>query len=590
MELGFDENNEMIGSTIVSYLLEKSRVTSRAQTDERNYHIFYQLLSAADTDPALTDALKLQNPELFEYTGQSGVINIDGISDEKEFEDMQNSMNILRFSPSEKTEIFKIVAGVLHFGNLKFRVEKKANEDEGSSIANPELVAHAAKMWGINATDIQKYLCFRNIGSKEAIIVGLNVSQALDTRDAMTKRVYADLFQYVVNKINLELSSSGKKRHHFIGVLDIFGFESFETNSFEQLCINFCNEKLQFHFNEHIFKMEQALYQAEGINIPGSSFVDNQVTLDLLELKATGVFSMVDEEISVPKGSDEGFLAKVFQKHDNKHPSMIRPKANNCKDFLKNFGILHYAGPVYYNVTGFLEKNKDQLNPDIINVLRGSSLNIIKSMFPPDATGGAIKGGKVVKLTLGGQFKGQLNELIATLNSTFPHFVRCMKSNDKKSGNIFTSGRMQDQLRYAGLVEVCRIRKLGYPVRRPFNEFYKRFKPIELTCMNLDDLLRVLTERKILKSGEWAKGFTKIFYRTAQASDLELAREKAFLVVAVKVQKVARGLVFRRRYKRCKEILVSVREAIQKRTDEALTLSLDVWGASLRGDSSSPYC
>ena len=357
--------------------------------------------------------------------------------------------------------------------------------------------------------------------------------------------------------------------------MDIFGFESFEVNSFEQLCINFCNEKLQFHFNEHIFKMEQTLYAAEGITIPGSSFVDNQPTLDLLELKGTGVFSMVDEEISVPKGSDEGFLSKVFQKHE-KHANMIRPTAKSCKDHLKNFGILHYAGPVFYNVTGFLEKNKDQLHPDIINVLRNSSMSLVKKMFPPEE---APKAGKApAKFTLGGQFKNQLNDLIATLNSTYPHFVRCMKSNDSKAGNVFTSGRMQDQLRYAGLVEVCRIRKLGFPVRRPFMEFYKRFKPIDLTSMNIDALLKTLTDRGILKKGEWQKGHTKIFYRTAQAGELELAREKAFLKVAIKVQKVSRGVINRRRYKRCKQILASLRDAIKKRTEQTLTASIEMCG------------
>jgi myosin-5 len=167
---------------------------------------------------------------LFEYTGQSGIISIEGLSDEKEFEDMQNSMSILRFSPAEKNEVFKIVAGVLHFGNVKFRVEKKATEEDGSSISNPELVTHAANMWGINAKEISKSLISRNIGSKETIIKGLSVAQALDTRDAMTKRVYSELFQFVVNKINVELSSSGKARHRFIGVLDIFGFESFEVS------------------------------------------------------------------------------------------------------------------------------------------------------------------------------------------------------------------------------------------------------------------------------------------------------------------------------------------------------------------------
>jgi len=392
----------------------------------------------------------------------------------------------------------------------------------------------------------------------------------------MTKRVYSELFQFIVNKINIELSTNKKPRHKFIGVLDIFGFESFEVNSFEQLCINFCNEKLQFHFNEHIFKMEQTLYKAEGITIPSSSFVDNQPTLDLLELKMTGVFAMMDEEINVPKGSDEGFLSKVFKQHEKKHPNMIKPGVKDCKDSQKNFGILHYAGPVFYNVTGFLEKNKDQLSADLQNVLKASAMGLVQSLFKDVDT--AAGGKPKAKLTVGAQFKNQLNELVATLNSTFPHFVRCMKSNDKKSGNIFTAGRMLDQLKYAGLVEVCRIRKLGFPVRRTFQEFYKRFKPIELTCMNLDALLKVLSDRKILKQGEWAKGFTKVFYRTAQAGELELAREKAFLKVAVKVQKVARGILFRKRYKRCKQIIVNLREAIKKRSDTALTDALNMCG------------
>ena len=184
--------------------------------------------------------------------------------------------------------------------------------------------------------------------------------------------------------------------------------------------------------------MEQALYQEEGITIPGTAFVDNQPTLDLLEAKAVGIFSMCDEEINVPRGSDEGFLTKVLQKHgDGKHPNCIRPKAKDCKDFLKNFGILHYAGPVFYNVGNFLEKNKDQLHPDITNVLRSSSSTMVSSMFPAEVESSGAgnakgKAGAKSKMTLGGQFKAQLNELIATLNSTFPHFVRCMKSNDKK--------------------------------------------------------------------------------------------------------------------------------------------------------------
>lgn len=355
-------------------------------------------------------------------------------------------------------------------------------------------------------------------------------------------------------------------------------------NSFEQLCINFCNEKLQFHFNEHIFKMEQALYQSEGISIPGTAFVDNQPTLDLLEAKVIGVFSMTDEEINVPRGSDEGLLQKVLAKHaDGKHPNMLRPKARDCKDFLKNFGILHYAGPVYYNVTNFLEKNKDQLHIDIIQVLQASDSELIRNFFPAEVeidtrsrTGKSVTTTQTTKKTLGFQFKTQLNELISTLNSTFPHFVRCMKSNDEKAGNKFTSSRMQDQLRYAGLVEVCRIRKLGYPVRRPFQEFYKRYRCIELTCLDLDSLIAVLVKRKILTPGEWAKGHTRVFMRTPQSSELELAREASLVNIAILFQKHARRMIAYKRYKNYKKIITDVHSAVAKREEAYLAHVIDL--------------
>lgn len=333
--------------------------------------------------------------------------------------------------------------------------------------------------------------------------------------------------------------------------------------------------------------MEQELYKAEGINIPGTAFVDNQPTLDLLEAKVVGVFSMVDEEINVPRGSDEGLLQKMMQKHgDGKHPNFIRPKAKDCKDFLKNFGILHYAGPVFYNVTSFLEKNKDQLHADIINVLQQSKTSLITKFFPVEAEepvaapargrGGKAGGGpSSSKKTLGFQFKSQLNDLINTLNSTFPHFVRCMKSNDLKQGNIFASSRMQDQLRYAGLVEVCRIRKLGFPVRRPFDEFYKRYRCIDLGCLDLDSLLNVLQKKGVLKDGEWAKGHSKMFVRTVQNGELELAREASFVTLAILVQKHARRMVAMRKYEYFKKVIADVVAAIRKREEADLATVLD---------------
>lgn len=224
--VNFDSNGAIIGGGIINYLLEKSRVVGQTQ-GERNYHIFYQLLSARDTDPALTQALQLQDPTLFNFTGQSGVTSIEGHSDEKDYEDMCSSMDILQFSAQEKSEVMRIVAGVLHFGNVKFKVEKHTNQEDGSSISNPEVLPHAASMWGITTEAITSCLTTRNIGAREAIIVGYTVAQAQDARDAMVKKVYADLFQWLVNNINRALSAGGRPRHKFIGVLDIFGFESF---------------------------------------------------------------------------------------------------------------------------------------------------------------------------------------------------------------------------------------------------------------------------------------------------------------------------------------------------------------------------
>ncbi len=196
---------------------------------ERNYHIFYQLLSASETDPKLTAELKLQAPELFNYTSQSGVSRVDGISDDKDFEDMKNSMNILKFAPQVQDEVFKIVAGVLHLGNLKFKVEKRSTQEDASSVVNSEVLSHAAKLWGCEPAQMEKFLTNRHIGTRSVILVAYNVQQAQDARDAMVKRVYAELFQFLVDKINEELSVSKIPRHKFIGVLDIFGFESFEV-------------------------------------------------------------------------------------------------------------------------------------------------------------------------------------------------------------------------------------------------------------------------------------------------------------------------------------------------------------------------
>jgi myosin heavy subunit len=586
--VNFDSNGGITGGGIINYLLEKSRVVGQTQ-GERNYHIFYQLLAAGDADPELQERLKLQDPELFSLTGQSGCIHVEGISDEKDFEELMEALTVVHFSDDEKETILRIVAGVLHFGNVKFSAEKRANEEDAAVISNREAVEFASKLWGVDPVFASRSLLAKNIGTKSIVMVRYNHAQANDARDAMIKRVYAELFQFVVNKINGALSEGQKKRSNFIGVLDIFGFESFVTNSFEQLCINFCNEKLQFHFNEHIFRMEQALYEAEGVPISCTDFKDNKPALELMEAKATGIFSMCDEEISVPRGSDDGMLTKIFQRHgDKKHPNCVRPKPKECLNSQNCFGVLHYAGPVFYDVSGFLDKNRDQVHADIIGCLQSSTSDMIKGFFANDMSAASNRGslprGKAERpKTLGGQFKTQLADLINTLNATTPHFVRCIKPNDNREGNSFVCSRIQDQLRYAGLLEVCRIRKLGFPDRREFSVFYKRYRCCDQSAGDLDALLASLTAKGVLKTNEWAKGNSRVFLRTSQALMLETAREEAFLVVVQAVQKVARGMISRHRFKNWLKLLQGLKDAIAQRVEKNVKIAMDLtfelpWG------------
>jgi myosin heavy subunit len=276
-------------------------------------------------------------------------------------------MDVLNMSAAEKEQTFRLVAAVLHMGNVDFDKDPKGQEETDSKVKNPEQIAIAAELFMVDVALLTKALCYRKIsrpGAKSVTYARQSILRAKDGRDAMSKALYGRLFDFLIRKINVALmkgiGAGTKEQLCTIGVLDIFGFESFATNSFEQLCINFCNEKLQFHFNEYIFKIEQAEYASEGVPVDMIEFKDNQPTLDLLEAKAGGVFAMVDEEISVPKGSDEGLVKKLLAKHE-KHPNFAKPKPTDLNAKLV-FIIIHYAGAVPYNVTNFLEKDRDALH------------------------------------------------------------------------------------------------------------------------------------------------------------------------------------------------------------------------------------
>lgn len=578
-EIKFNKQGSIVGGSIVNYLLEKSRIPFQAE-GERNYHIFYQLLAGGEADPELKSALCLKDPEEYHYLNQSGVTTVENINDEKDFEELSNAMDVLDMSADEKEAIFRNTAAILHIGNVEYEVDT-ATADDGAKFKDSALpmLELAAQQFKVDADALKKCMLSRSIGTRSITYVSYKVSEATDARDALAKTVYGKMFDWLIQKINVSLSrqlaTEDPSLLLTIGVLDIFGFESFETNSFEQLCINFCNEKLQFHFNEHIFRLEQQEYESEGLNVDNIQFKDNQPCLDLLEQKGTGIFSMIDEEINVPRGSDEGFLGKVLQKHA-KHPNFARPRPKD-KDSRIVFIVTHYAGGVPYNVTNFLEKNKDMLHPDITAVLASSEDFLLRELMAPKEEPAASSGGRGRKArqpTLGHQFKTQLGTLMETLNRTEPHFVRCMKPNHVKKGGIFTATMMLDQLRYAGLLEVCRIRQIGYPVRKEFDEFMFRYRCLSLGCADHNELLARLTEQGLIAEDNWQVGHSKVFMRNQVQTDLEAAREDALKGVVTIMQKAARRFVYRCRYIRYGEILEVLRAAVAARDEDALEVAL----------------
>lgn len=408
--------------------------------------------------------------------------------------------------PQEEIDsIYRIVAGILWLGNHTF-----SGEDE-SEIDDDDVTDKAAALFEADAEMMSTTLTYRNMqsGGRSIVVIPLKPAQACSSRDGLAKAAYDRLFAWVVSRVN-EASKAESDVMQSIGVLDIFGFEIFELNSFEQLCINLANEKLQSHFNSHIFKLEQEIYVAEELNIGQIEFVDNQECLDLLEKKPKGILPMLDEECVVPKGSDMSLIQKLTETH-RKSQFFEKPRKKGQE---ATFVVNHYAGGVAYGIDNFLDKNRDVLQPDVQSFMAGSKNTLVKALFPPPAP----KKGRAP--TLGGQFKKSLQELYDKLMSTEPHFIKCVKPNTVKQPAVFDSKFTLRQLQYLGLLEVIRIRRMGYPVRRQPDDFFQRY-----TCLddgaakNAKDLAQ-----KVGKADEWQMGKTMLFMKDEMYFGLETKR------------------------------------------------------------------
>jgi len=568
LEISVSPTVKITGCSVTDYLLELTRVCTQEEM-ERNYHVFFQVLQAREE---LKD-LKCLQPSEYRYLKHAQE-KAPGVDDNRGFEELKTAFNELGFSEELQMEIFSVVVGILALGNCEFQ-----DEDDVARLVSKSDVVDAANLLGLEAEELRKALLVKKlIVGKEVTETQRTAAQARFSCDALARLMYGRLFKWLIQKINTTLAGTSQSGSCFFGLLDIAGFESFKRNSLEQLFINLSNEYLQQHFNDNIFKMELEDYKAEELSAASSlTFQDNADIVELLSNKG-GVLAMLDEETTLPKGSDSNYLARLLKAHD-KHNRFIAPKFTNDLAF----GIRHFAGDVTYSCQDFLEKNVDKPPDEAPTLFMTSKLAVLQQVgekLTQEATesGGGGGGRKKVK-TVGAAFRASLTDLVAKLHSAEPHFIRCIKPNVEKVPEKFTSKLVLEQLICSGVMEAVYIRQQGYPSRQPFKVFISRYQGLFSKAMQkrlfgeaginedpkcikafLDALPQAVEVVGKLKPGEILPGKTKIFAKSHAINFLEKAREIALVGFAVKIQAARRGQVARRLIRECKVIFGELTE------------------------------
>lgn len=545
IDISFNKQGTIEGAKIEQYLLEKSRIVSQNE-GERNYHIFYCMVAGLTKEEK--NQLDLKDAGVYSYLNGGKMLTCDGRNESSEFADIRNALKVLNFDVNEIWDIFQLLAAILHMGNIKFKATQISNMD-ASEVTDSSLAAKVATLIGTNKVDLSAALTRKTIFARgEKVTSTLSKEQALESRDAFVKGIYGKLFIMIVDKINSAIYQPKNVKKNTIGVLDIFGFENFDINSFEQLCINYANENLQQFFVQHIFKMEQAYYSKEGINWKHISFVDNQTTLDMIAQSPMNLMSLIDEESKFPKGTDTTMLAKLHLQHASK-PIYIKPKS----ELEPIFGVRHFAGAVMYHVPGFLEKNRDSFSQDLKQLIQESNSVMLKRVFESEMHDSKKQ------VTLSYQFRTSLDQLMKTLNACQPFFVRCIKPNEFKRAQDFDRNLCCRQLRYSGMMETAHIRQAGYPIRHDYTEFVNRFRYLATGIPPAHKTDCRAATKKICEtvfgadsSKDYQIGKTKLFMKHGDNLFLEEMRAKVLRKYIVMLQKRIRGWICRRRYQRMK--------------------------------------
>lgn len=561
IELQFNKQFHIIGASMRTYLLEKSRVVFQAP-EERNYHIFYQLCAAAKKLPHL----QLDNQNKFHYLNQGKSPTVSGVDDFREFEETVKALNLLGFSEKEQDDLFRIIASIIHIGNIKFsdciiQVENEQDQEGCAIKQNDKHLKMVSNLLEINEEEMRQWLCTRKlISMRDIFLKPMSIQDATTARDALAKHIYSALFNWVVMMINRTLESE-MQRHRFIGVLDIYGFETFEINSFEQFCINYANEKLQQQFNLHVFKLEQEEYIREGIEWKMIEFYDNQPCIDLIEAKL-GILDLLDEECKMPRGTDSSWTEKLYGKC-SRYPHFSKPRFGTTA-----FIVNHFADKVQYESDGFLEKNKDTVIEEQINVIRCSTNELVRKLFSPETQKLAPPRTKLKvvsakpmpntqkthKQSVCSQFRDSLNKLMSTLNATTPHYVRCIKPNDSKSAFEYEPKRAVQQLRACGVLETIRLSSAGFPSRWTYIDFFYRYrvfcKTKDIMKTDMKKTCEVILKKCIKDSSTYQFGKTMIFFRAGQVAYLEKLRADKLKACCIMMQKSVRMFICRKKYLR----------------------------------------
>ncbi|GMM31406.1 hypothetical protein DAMA08_041510 [Martiniozyma asiatica (nom. inval.)] len=594
LEIQFDKNASICGAVIKTYLLERSRLVTQPE-NERNYHIFYQLVRGLPKE--LKEKFGLKNIEDYNYLYQGRVTDIEGVVDSNDFKETCDALTLIGIDFNRQKEIFKVLAALLHIGNI----EINKSRDTAYITENDPSVEMACSLLGINSAEFTKWLLRKKISTKaDSITSNLKFHEALAVRDSISKHIYSSLFNWLIDYINTDLATPNPDEtvKYFIGVLDIYGFEHFENNSFEQFCINYANEKLQQEFTQHVFKLQQEEYIDEGIEWSFIEFADNQQCIEVIE-NNDGILSLLDEQSRLPSGSEQAWADKMFH-------GLVKPPYN--KVFKKarfgneKFIVSHYALDVTYTIDGFLEKNRDTVSDVLKETLANSSNTFLTEIL--DCNGkikdtNSLGGSKIStrgvahksntyplhnpspairrrkKPTLGSIFKASLLDLMQTINTTDVHYIRCIKPNETKTAWEFSNSLILSQLRACGVLETIKISMVGYQSKYTYDEFLYRFVillgySVQQLLSNVEsvsieqkknfahDILKIIGKDKLYQLGK-----TKIFFKAGVLSELEIIKTNKVRSAAVVLQKHMRRYSAQHKYKDIKDSAVLLQSLVR---------------------------